>query len=232
MLLSINILTENYFAYQKYDSVLKRDYKWPDSVLRLLFKGIECEHICVKRTFDIVVSIVAGVALFPLLAVVCILIKLTSEGTVLYWSERVGKNNQIFSMPKFRSMLLNTPVVATHVLDDPNSHLTSIGQFLRRFSIDELPQLYSVAKGDMSIVGPRPALFNQYDLIELRTKRGIHKLIPGITGLAQVSGRDELAIPEKVDLDFMYMTTQSLTNDLYIIWRTIFKVGRRDGVAH
>jgi len=157
---------------------------------------------------------------------------LTSKGPALYWSDRVGKDNQIFKMPKFRTMLVNTPAVATHLLGDPSVHLSPIGAFLRRSSLDELPQLFSVLKGDMSFIGPRPALFNQDDLIALRTENGVDKLLPGITGWAQVNGRDEVSIPDKVALDVEYLDRQSFWFDVKILCMTFLKVAKRDGVSH
>ena len=161
-----------------------------------------------------------------------IAVRLTSKGPSLYWSNRVGKSNKIFKMPKFRSMLIDTPAVATHLLDNPDSYLSPIGNFLRRTSLDELPQLFSVLKGDMSFVGPRPALFNQDDLIALRTEKRVDKLLPGITGWAQVNGRDELSIPDKVALDVEYLNRQSFWFDMKILWMTLLKVINRDGVSH
>jgi len=157
---------------------------------------------------------------------------LTSRGPVFYWSTRIGRNNVTFEMPKFRSMQVGTPAVATHLLADVRSHLTPIGSFLRKSSLDELPQLWSILVGDMSFVGPRPALFNQQDLIALRTEHGVHTLVPGLTGWAQVNGRDELSIPEKVKLDVAYMQRKSLWFDLRILWLTFVKVLWRDGVSH
>ena len=159
-------------------------------------------------------------------------VRLTSPGPVLYWSDRVGKNNSIFSMPKFRSMLIGTPAVATHLLADPDKYLTPIGSFLRKSSLDELPQLWSILKGDMGFVGPRPALFNQHDLVALRTAQGVHTLVPGLTGWAQIHGRDELPIPAKVALDAYYLQHRSLGLDLRILVLTFFKVLRRDGITH
>ena len=159
-------------------------------------------------------------------------VRMTSKGSALYWSDRVGRNNVIFKMPKFRSMRVGTPAVATHLLADARSHLTPIGSFLRKSSLDELPQLWSILAGDMSFVGPRPALFNQQDLIDLRTEQGVHTLVPGLTGWAQVNGRDELPIPEKVKLDVAYLQRQSFSFDVYILWLTFIKVVRRDGVSH
>jgi len=166
------------------------------------------------------------------LALIAMAVRYTSTGPALYWSDRVGRNNRIFKMPKFRSMRVDTPAVATHLLDNPTSYLTPIGSFLRKSSLDELPQLWSILLGDMSFVGPRPALFNQNDLIALRTSAGLHALTPGLTGWAQVNGRDELEIPLKVKLDVEYLQRRSLGLDLWILWLTFLKVLRRDGVAH
>ena len=185
-----------------------------------------------KRIFDLLL----GVAIFVLLAAPMLLISITvrfsSKGPALYWSDRVGRNNKIFKMPKFRSMLIDTPAVATHLLDNPDVYLSPIGGFLRRSSLDELPQLFSVLKGDMSFVGPRPALYNQDDLISLRTDKDVDKLLPGITGWAQVNGRDELSIPDKVELDVEYLKQQSFWFDIKILWMTFLKVVKRDGVSH
>jgi O-antigen biosynthesis protein WbqP len=185
-----------------------------------------------KRLFDLCVGGVAALVLALPIAVVALLVRLTSPGPALYWSDRVGRNNAIFRMPKFRSMRVGTPAVATHLLAEPKSHLTPIGSFLRKSSLDELPQLWSILVGDMSFVGPRPALFNQDDLVALRTKCGVHDLVPGLTGWAQVNGRDELPIPEKVKLDVEYLQRQSLWFDIRILWLTFVKVLRRDGVTH
>jgi O-antigen biosynthesis protein WbqP len=185
-----------------------------------------------KRVFDIFLSCLAALILFVPVLLVAIAVRLTSKGPALYWSDRVGRNNVIFKMPKFRSMRVGTPAVATHLLADARSHLTPIGSFLRKSSLDELPQLWSILAGDMSFVGPRPALFNQQDLITLRTEQGVHTLVPGLTGWAQVNGRDELPIPEKVKLDVAYLQRQSLWFDIRILWRTFVKVLRRDGVSH
>ncbi len=163
---------------------------------------------------------------------IAIFVWLTSPGPVLYWSERVGRHNRIFMMPKFRSMRIDTPAVATHLLQNPDKWLTPIGSFLRKSSLDELPQLWSILKGDMSFVGPRPALFNQDDLIALRTKKGVNELVPGLTGWAQVNGRDELPIPQKVELDVEYLRRRSLRFDMKILWMTALKVLTRDGVSH
>jgi O-antigen biosynthesis protein WbqP len=185
-----------------------------------------------KRAFDLAVSLGAALVLLLPLAVVALLVRLTSPGPALYWSDRVGRNNAIFRMPKFRSMRVGTPALATHLLQEPQAYLTPIGGFLRKSSLDELPQLWSVIRGDMSLVGPRPALFNQHDLIALRTERGVHTLLPGLTGLAQINGRDELPIPQKVALDAEYLQRQSMALDIRILWETLLKVIRRDGVSH
>jgi O-antigen biosynthesis protein WbqP len=185
-----------------------------------------------KKVFDICLGCLAALILFVPVLLVAIAVRLTSKGPVLYWSDRVGRNNVIFKMPKFRSMRVGTPAVATCLLADARSYLTPIGSFLRKSSLDELPQLWSILAGDMSFVGPRPALFNQQDLIALRTEQGLHTLVPGLTGWAQVNGRDELSIPEKVKLDVAYMQRQSLLFDIRILWLTIVKVLRRDGVSH
>jgi len=185
-----------------------------------------------KRLFDITIAICLLTLLIPVLLGIAILIKVTSRGPVIYWSDRVGRNNIIFRMPKFRTMRIDTPAVATHLLNDPSRFLTSVGPFLRKSSLDELPQLWSILKNDMSIVGPRPALFNQDDLIALRTEHGVHQLQPGLTGWAQINGRDELPIPEKVKLDVEYMNNQCIAMDLKIIFLTIVKVVRRDDVTH
>nr|HIL76347.1 sugar transferase [Rhodospirillales bacterium] len=185
-----------------------------------------------KRLFDLFSAINAAVVLLVPICIVVILVRITSKGPALYWSDRVGIDNVIFKMPKFRSMKVDTPAVATHLLQDPKSVLTPIGDFLRKSSLDELPQLWCILKGDMSFVGPRPALFNQDDLIALRTEKGVEKLMPGLTGWAQVNGRDELPIPQKVVLDVEYLNRQSFGFDLYIIWLTFIKVIRKDGVSH
>ena len=185
-----------------------------------------------KRLFDLVLALIAACLLIVPIVVVAVLVKLTSKGPALYWSDRVGMHNTIFKMPKFRSMKVETPAVATHLLVDPGSVLTSIGDFLRKSSLDELPQLWCILKGEMSFVGPRPALFNQYDLIHFRIEKNIDKVVPGLTGWAQVNGRDELPIPEKVVLDVEYMERQSFWFDMKISWLTVLKVVRRDGVSH
>jgi O-antigen biosynthesis protein WbqP len=185
-----------------------------------------------KRIFDLFFGIALLSILITFMIIIAIAIRLTSKGPILYWSERIGKNNKIFKMPKFRSMLINTPTLATHLLNNPNDYLSPIGGFLRNTSIDELPQLLSVIKGDMSFVGPRPALFNQYDLIEIRTNMGVNKLLPGITGWAQVNGRDEISILEKVTFDQEYLNYKSFWFDMKIIWLTLLKVVKREGVNH
>ena len=185
-----------------------------------------------KRFFDLFIGAILLVLLSIPMIAVAIAVRLTSEGPALYWSDRIGKNNKIFKMPKFRSMHLGSPAVATHLLSNPNSYLSPIGGFLRRTSLDEFPQLFSVLKGDISLVGPRPALFNQNDLIALRTEKGVSKLLPGITGLAQVNGRDELSIANKVLLDVEYLNRQSFWFDMKILWMTFLKVMKRDGVSH
>ena len=185
-----------------------------------------------KRIFDLLLAGLAALLLLVPVGAVALLVRLTSPGPALYWSDRVGRHNRIFKMPKFRSMRIGTPAVATHLLSDPKGYLTPIGSFLRKSSLDELPQLWSILVGDMSFVGPRPALFNQDDLIALRTENGVHELVPGLTGWAQVNGRDELPIPEKVKLDLEYLRRQSLCFDIRILWLTFAKVLRRDGVSH
>lgn len=185
-----------------------------------------------KRLFDLVLGLVAATLLLTPIALVALAVRFTSKGPALYWSDRVGRHNTIFKMPKFRSMRVGTPAVATHLLANPAAHLTPIGSFLRKSSLDELPQLWSILVGDMSFVGPRPALFNQQDLIELRTHKGVHVLVPGLTGWAQVNGRDELPIPRKVELDAEYLQQQSLLFDIKILWLTFLKVLKRDGVSH
>ena len=185
-----------------------------------------------KRIFDLLLGVAILVFLVAPMLLIFIAVRLSSKGPALYWSDRIGKNNKIFKMPKFRSMLIDTPAMATHLLDNPDAYLSPIGGFLRRSSLDELPQLFSVLKGDMSFVGPRPALFNQDDLIALRTNKGVNKLLPGITGWAQVNGRDELSIPDKVALDVEYLNRQSFWFDLKILWMTFLKVVKRDGVSH
>jgi O-antigen biosynthesis protein WbqP len=185
-----------------------------------------------KRAFDFFASLVTIVIFAIPLLITALAVRISSPGPILFWSDRVGQNNHVFSMPKFRSMRIETPSVATHLLKNPDQWLTPIGSFLRRSSLDELPQLWCILKGDMSFVGPRPALFNQDDLIVLRTENGVHRLVPGLTGWAQVNGRDELPIPQKVALDAEYLRFQSFLFDLKILWMTVLKVLIRDGVSH
>ena len=185
-----------------------------------------------KRFFDFLLVVIVFILLIVPIILTVIAIRITSKGSVLYWSDRVGRNNEIFKMPKFRSMLTSTPAVATHLLDNPNSYLSPIGKFLRSTSLDELPQLFSVLKGDMSFVGPRPALFNQDDLIALRKEKSVDKLLPGITGWAQVNGRDKLSISDKVALDVEYLNRKSFWFDIKILWMTFLKVLKCDGVSH
>ncbi len=185
-----------------------------------------------KRLFDLVAVLIAAAFLALPILILIILVRLTSRGPAIYWSDRVGRYNRIYLMPKFRSMRIDTPEVATHLLQNPSQRLTPIGSFLRKSSLDELPQLWSILKGDMSFVGPRPALFNQDDLIALRTEKGVHELLPGLTGWAQVNGRDELPIPQKVQLDVEYLQRRSFLFDLKIMWMTALKVIARDGVSH
>jgi O-antigen biosynthesis protein WbqP len=185
-----------------------------------------------KRLFDLTLGIVAAAFLALPIALVWLAVRLASKGPALFWSDRVGRGNRIFRMPKFRSMLIGTPTVATHLLSEPKVYLSPIGSFLRRSSLDELPQLWCIVKGDMSFVGPRPALFNQDDLIALRTEFGVDQLLPGLTGWAQVNGRDELSIPEKVALDVAYMQRRSMWFDIQILWLTLLKVIARDEVSH
>lgn len=185
-----------------------------------------------KRLFDLLVALIATLLLLPLILLVALAVRLTSAGPALYWSDRVGRHNTIFRMPKFRSMRTDTPAVATHLLGDPDQYLTPIGSFLRKSSLDELPQLWSILTGQMSLVGPRPALYNQHDLIALRTEKKVDTLVPGLTGWAQINGRDELPIPDKVLLDAYYLQHRSFLLDLRILVLTFFKVIRRDGITH
>lgn len=185
-----------------------------------------------KRLFDVVLAFFISIILIIPIVIIVIAIRSTSKGPAIYWSNRIGKGNRTFIMPKFRTMRIGTPAIATHLLDNPDHYLTPIGSFLRKTSLDELPQLFSILKGDMSFVGPRPALYNQDDLIGLRTKAGVDQLLPGLTGWAQVNGRDELPIPQKVMLDIEYMHRRSLWFDIAIIWMTFLKVLKRDGVSH
>jgi O-antigen biosynthesis protein WbqP len=185
-----------------------------------------------KRLFDLTAVLIAAFFLSLPMVFVALAVRLTSPGSALHWSDRVGRHNRIFKMPKFRSMRIDTPTMAKHLLHSPGQWLTPIGSFLRRSSVDELPQLWSVLKGDMSLVGPRPALFNQYDLIALRTEKGVHELVPGLTGWAQVNGRDNLSNSQKVLLDAEYLEQRSMLFDLKILWMTVRKVAGKDGVSH
>jgi O-antigen biosynthesis protein WbqP len=185
-----------------------------------------------KRSLDLAMALMAALFLAVPILATALLVRLTSVGPVLYWSDRIGRDNVVFKMPKFRSMRIDTPVVATHLLSSPEQYLTPIGAFLRKSSLDELPQLWSIISGDMSFVGPRPALYNQYDLIELRTRYGVHRLMPGLTGWAQINGRDELPIPQKVAFDVAYLQQQSIGFDIKIIWLTFVKVWRQEGITH
>ena len=185
-----------------------------------------------KRIFDLLLALAAAVVLAGPVLLMAVAVRLTSPGPALYWSDRVGRHNRIFKMPKFRSMQMGTPAVATHLLAHPKAYLTPIGSFLRKSSLDELPQLWSILAGDMSFVGPRPALFNQHDLVDMRTRLGVHELVPGLTGWAQINGRDELPIPDKVRLDVEYLQRQSMWLDIRILWLTFVKVIRRDDITH
>jgi O-antigen biosynthesis protein WbqP len=185
-----------------------------------------------KRLFDLGLAFVAAIVLLVPVLVVAAAVRLTSKGPILYWSDRVGRDNALFRMPKFRSMRVGTPAVATHLLANPSVYLTPIGGFLRKSSLDELPQLWNILKGDMSFVGPRPALFNQHDLIALRTEQGVHQLVPGLTGWAQINGRDEIPIPQKVALDREYLDRKSFGFDFQILAMTAVKVLKRDNVTH
>ncbi|MCI5207383.1 MAG: sugar transferase [Candidatus Electrothrix sp. ATG2] len=185
-----------------------------------------------NRALDFLISLLAILLLSVPMLIIAVLVKLTSKGPVFYWSERVGQHNHIFNMPKFRTMQIGTPVVATHLLENPDRFLTPVGKFLRKSSLDELPQLLCIIKGDMSFVGPRPALFNQNDLIDLRTQRGVHKLTPGLTGWAQINGRDELSVNDKVEYDVYYLNNHSLLLDLKIIQKTIINILRYEGICH
>ena len=185
-----------------------------------------------KRVFDLAICVILLLGLILVMLFIVFAIRLTSKGPLLYWSNRIGKDNKAFKMPKFRSMVLDTPTLATHLLNNPETYLSPIGGFLRTTSLDELPQLFSVIRGDMSLVGPRPALYNQDDLINLRMKEGVEKLLPGITGWAQVNGRDELSVPEKVSLDVEYLNRQSFLFDVKILVMTFLKILKRDGVSH
>ncbi len=185
-----------------------------------------------KRLLDLFLALLVALLFMPLILILSLLVKLTSEGPVIHWSKRVGKNCEFFSMPKYRSMKIGTPQIATHLLKEPESSVTNFGRFLRKTSLDELPQLWSIIKGDMSFVGPRPALFNQNDLISIREKYGINLLTPGITGWAQINGRDDISISEKVALDVEYLNRKSLLFDIKIILLTVVKVIKKEGVQH
>ncbi len=185
-----------------------------------------------KRAFDVALALVGIMTLIPILIILAILTASSSSGPILYWSDRVGRCNQRFRMPKFRTMWVETPPIATHLLKNPSAHITPIGAILRRTSLDELPQLWSILRGDMSFVGPRPALFNQHDLMTMRTELGIHLLTPGLTGWAQINGRDDLPLHEKVALDLVYLQRRSILFDCFILWKTVMKVLSRDGVSH
>jgi O-antigen biosynthesis protein WbqP len=191
-----------------------------------------CPNGGTKRFLDVLLSIALLSFLCPLMACIAVLIRATSKGAAIYWSDRIGQENVVFKMPKFRTMRLGAPAVATHLFQDPGRWVTPIGRLLRKFSLDELPQLYSIAKGDMSFIGPRPALFNQDDLVALRTRKGVHCLMPGVTGWAQINGRDELPIPLKVQFDEYYLRHRSFGFDLRILGLTIIRVARRSGVTH
>ncbi len=185
-----------------------------------------------KRLFDLLVVIVAAFIFAIPMLVVAVAVGLTSKGPILYWSKRVGKNNRLFNMPKFRTMRVDTPVLPTHLLGNPDAYLTSIGSFLRKSSLDELPQLWCILRGDMSVVGPRPALSNQQDLIDARTEKRIHLIKPGLTGWAQVNGRDEIELAKKVQLDYEYLDKKSLIFDVYVVLLTFYKVVKREGIQH
>lgn len=185
-----------------------------------------------KRLFDLILAVCAGIVLLVPAATIALVVRLTSRGPVLYWSERVGRDNRTFRMPKFRSMRVGTPAVATHLLAGADTWLTPVGGFLRKSSLDELPQLWTILVGHMSFVGPRPALFNQHDLIGLRTRYGIHELVPGLTGWAQVNGRDTLPVAEKVRMDLEYLERRSFCFDMRVLWLTLVKVVQRDGISH
>jgi len=190
------------------------------------------EEFFLKRLLDLTAGLLAAICLALPIVLLSLAVRFTSPGPVLYWSDRVGLRNVIFRMPKFRSMRVGTHAVATHLLQNPDQWLTPIGSFLRKTSLDELPQLWSIIKGDMSFVGPRPALFNQDELIALRTDAGVHELVPGLTGWAQVNGRDDLSIPDKVGLDAEYLQKRSFGFDMWILWLTLIRVLRRDGVSY
>lgn len=214
---------------------MHHEYYKIHSIPRIFYAGNMAFFLintALKRCFDLLLALVAlSVLIWPML-VVALAVRLTSKGSALYWSDRVGKDNKIFKMPKFRSMRTDTPAVATHLLDKPEGWLTPIGSFIRKTSLDELPQLWCILRGDMSFVGPRPALFNQHDLIELRTAHGVHTLVPGLTGWAQINGRDELSIRDKVSFDTAYLRTKSLSLDIQIVWRTFAQAISSRGISH
>ena len=185
-----------------------------------------------KRICDVLLSLLLLCFLSIPMILIALIVKLTSQGPALYWSDRVGINNTIFRMPKYRTMIIDTPEMATHLMKDPDRYLTCVGSFIRKFSLDELPQLWSILKGNMSFIGPRPALYNQDDLVELRSKRGIHRLVPGVTGWAQVNGRDDIPIPLKVEYDEYYMNNKSIILDFKIVWMTVVNVIRKRGIKH
>ena len=185
-----------------------------------------------KRCFDLVLALIASFILIIPITIIALILMMTLKGSIIFWSDRVGQNNKIFRMPKFRTMKVGAPIIASHLLNDSKQYITTVGVFLRKTSLDELPQLWNIIKGDMSFVGPRPALFNQDDLIKLRTEKGIHTLVPGLSGWAQVNGRDELSMSFKVDLDLEYVERQSICFDMYILWLTFIRVVSGDGVSH
>jgi O-antigen biosynthesis protein WbqP len=189
-------------------------------------------YIVAKRMLDLALGVMVTFILALPLLVVAVIVKLTSKGPIIYWSTRIGRQNEPFDMPKFRTMRVDAPIVATHLMVDPDQYLTAVGGVLRKSSLDELPQLWSILKGDMSFVGPRPALFNQRDLIELRTAKGVHSLLPGLTGWAQINGRDELSVEDKVRFDAEYLRLRSLTFDIAILISTCIRVLKRDGISH
>tara|TARA_B100000029_G_C17536280_1_gene944992 strand:+ start:1249 stop:1809 length:561 start_codon:yes stop_codon:yes gene_type:complete len=185
-----------------------------------------------NRSIEIVIALILSIILILPLLIIYILILFSSNGTPIFWSDRVGLHNKIFKMPKFRTMNIDTPIIATHLMNDPKKNITRLGSILRKYSLDEIPQIYSILKGDLSFVGPRPALYNQKDLIELRTKENIHRIKPGITGWAQVNGRDKLSISRKVQFDLEYYKCKSLRFDLYILFLTFIKILKKSDVAH
>jgi O-antigen biosynthesis protein WbqP len=190
------------------------------------------KDISMKRCFDIVLALIASFILIIPIIVIALVLMMTSNGSIIFWSDRVGQNNKIFRMPKFRTMKLGAPIIASHLLNDAKQYMTTVGIFLRKTSLDELPQLWSILEGHMSFVGPRPALFNQDDLIKLRTEKGVHTLVPGLSGWAQVNGRDELPMSFKVDLDLEYVERQSICFDIYVLWLTFVRIVSGEGVSH